>query len=116
MIWRPYQEVDEVKGERLYLKEEKTIIPNVIRKLHPRMKVREYEAIKETEAFLSTNASICEDCFLVISTNMFDESAGIGPRRSKSPSVSLSPIRQPQSAYARYAVIPFKKDISQPSS
>lgn len=89
------------------MKEEKTIIPEVIQKLHPKMKVREYEAIKDTEAFLLQSAKICEDCFLMISTKYFDETAGIAiEERSKSSNREVSPIRQPQPVYSRYAVYP----------
>ena len=74
-------------------------------KLHPKIKVREYEAIKDTDAFLFQTTWICDDCFLTISTTLCEEIAGIQRHeRSKSENKVLPPIRQPFSAQARYAV------------
>lgn len=40
------------------------IIPPLIKKLHPRIKIHEYESFRDNHLFLSKISLICEDCFL----------------------------------------------------
>lgn len=68
------------------------------------MKVKEYDAIKDTDAFLYQTTWICEDCFLSISKDI--DTGGKEPRpvKSASSSKALVPVKRPFSAHSRYAV------------
>ena len=87
----------------MFVRDNKTNIPEIIRRLHPKMKVKEYEAIKDTDAFLYQTTWICEDCFLMISKDLYNGTDGIVPSRGASNRVPV-PVKRPFSAQSHYAV------------
>mmetsp|Transcript_28309 Transcript_28309/g.25104 ORF Transcript_28309/g.25104 Transcript_28309/m.25104 type:complete len:80 (-) Transcript_28309:220-459(-) len=57
-------------AENLRVRNKTAEIPLIIRKLHPKMKVQEYEKLKYHAYFSHKTATICHNCYYkIVSTN-----------------------------------------------